>query len=121
MTEKRLALGKKGEEFAASFLKKEGYKIIEMNYRSPLGEIDIIAKESKTLVFVEVKTRRGISFGFPVESITKRKQAQIIKSAEYYLSEKKMRKMAARIDVVSVLESTGQMKAELIKNAVEVS
>lgn len=122
MTEARLSLGKAGEAFAAKFLKKKGYKIKETNYRSPLGEVDIIAVDRKTLVFVEVKTRRNIAFGYPAEAVNQRKQIQIAKTAQHYLSSKKLTNHAARIDVVSVIAREGrEMEAELIMNAFELS
>jgi putative endonuclease len=65
MQNKRQQIGEKGESLAAWYLKKSGYKIIEQNYRTPLGEIDIIAKEKKTIVFVEVKSRQSVRYGNP--------------------------------------------------------
>ena len=67
MTDERRSLGKRGEELALSYLKKNGYKIIEQNYRSKLGEIDIIAQESGAFTFVEVKTRYTNRFGFDLD------------------------------------------------------
>ena len=121
MTEKRLTLGKKGEDFAADFLKKKGYKIKERNYRSPLGEIDIIAISGQTLVFIEVKTRSSARFGLPFEAVNKRKQGQIAKTALYYMAKKKIREHAARIDVVSIISNGDSLKAELIENAFDVA
>ena len=122
MTEARLSLGKEGEIFASKFLKKKGYKIKETNYRSPLGEVDIIAMDGKTLVFIEVKTRRNMAFGHPAEAVNKRKQLQIAKTAQHYLSSKKLTNHEARIDVVSVLAKEGcEMEAEVISNAFELS
>ena len=121
MTEERLTLGKKGEAFAVKYLKKKGYKIKETNYLTPLGEIDIIATEGGTIVFVEVKTRSDMSFGFPFEAVNRRKQAQIIKSAHYYMLEKKIKEKPLRIDVVSIVASGGTMEAELIRNAFDAA
>ncbi len=121
MTEKRLILGKKGEDFAADFLIKKGYKIKERNYRSPLGEIDIIATSGKTIVFIEVKTRSSAQFGLPFEAVTKRKQGQIEKTALYYMAKKKIREHAARVDVVSIISNGDTLKAELIENAFDVA
>ena len=117
MTEERLALGKKGEEIAAAFLKKSGYRIKERNYRSPLGEIDIIATEKKTIVFVEVKTRSSTFFGHPSHAVGKHKQRQLIKTALYYLAEKRLERNPARFDVVSIIHSGNETTTELIKNA----
>lgn len=120
MTEERLSLGKQGEAFAAKFLKNQGYRIKERNYRSPLGEIDIIALDGGTLVFVEVKTRSNKTFGTPFEAVNQRKQGQILKTAQYYLSRKRIMNNSARIDVVSILSDGKKMEAELIRNAFEV-
>ncbi len=121
MTEKRLTLGKKGEDFAADFLIKKGYKIKERNYKSALGEIDIIALSGATIVFIEVKTRSSLKFGLPFEAVTKRKQHQITKTALYYMSKKKINETAARFDIVSVILKGERMEAELIENAFDVA
>jgi len=121
MTFKRISLGREGELFAAEYLRKQGYKIRESNYRSPLGEIDIIAREGDVLAFVEVKTRKGNSFGSPFEAVNKRKQMQIIKTAKYYLAQKRIKETAVRMDVVSIIDDGKSMKAELLRNAFEDS
>ena len=121
MTEERLDLGKKGEDFAAKLLKKRGYKIKERNYRSPAGEIDIIAIEGKTLAFVEVKTRSSHSFGTPEEAVNIRKQQQIIRAAMYYLQSAKKEDSPARFDVVSVKAEGKTLTGNIIKNAFELS
>ncbi|MDT8317688.1 MAG: YraN family protein [bacterium] len=121
MTEERNTLGKRGEEFAADFLIKKGYKIKERNYKSALGEIDIIALNGTTIVFIEVKTRTSLIFGRPFEAVTKKKQRQISKTALYYMSTKKIGETAARFDIVSVISKGEKMEAELIENAFEVA
>ena len=121
MTTKRLSLGKRGEDFAANFLANKGYKIKERNYRSPLGEIDIIAISGQTLVFVEVKTRSNANFGLPFEAVNKRKQGQIAKTALYYMAKKKIREHAARVDIVSIISKGDNFEAELIENAFDVA
>jgi putative endonuclease len=122
MTEERLSLGKKGEDFAAKLLKKRGYKIKERNYRSPAGEIDIIAIEGKTLAFVEVKTRSSNSFGTAEEAVNIRKQRQIIRAAMYYLQQSaKKEDSPARFDVVSVRADGKALTGNIIKNAFELS
>ena len=90
MTMERISKGKQGEDAAASFLAKEGYKIVERNFRCPLGEIDIVAVDKGILVFVEVKTRSSNKFGLPEEAVNRRKQHQIIKAAQFYISRKKL-------------------------------
>ena len=91
-----------GEEFAASFLRKKGYKIIERNFRKGYGEIDIIALKNKILIFVEVKTRISINFGTPFESITPWKLRSLIKTAQFYKSLHPPLPQSLRIDAVSV-------------------
>lgn len=102
MTESRLALGAWGEDRAVSFLLKQGFKLLERNYRTPVGEIDIIAHSRSHLLFVEVKTRRGTAFGTPQEAVGIRKQRQIIRTAQWYLQQKKT-KLQPRFDVVAIL------------------
>jgi len=103
LTEQRLALGAWGEEQAATFLRKLGMKIIARNYRTPVGEIDIIARWRKNLVFVEVKTRRGVAFGTPQEAVGPRKQQQIIRTAQWYLGQGSPGGLQPRFDVVAIL------------------
>jgi len=79
--------GKTGEIQAAKFLKQNGYKILERNYRKTYGEIDIIAKHGENIAFVEVKTRKSDSYGTPSEFVTLSKQKKIIKTAYTYIQE----------------------------------
>jgi putative endonuclease len=94
--------GKKGEEKALAVLKKEGYKIIEKNYRNPLGEIDIIAEEGGYLVFVEVKKRNTARFGGPFSAVDEKKKRHIIGSAMFYLKDHKCFDRKVRFDVVGI-------------------
>jgi putative endonuclease len=96
-------LGKKGEEVALRFLKKKGYKIIEKNYVCKMGEMDIIAREKDTLVFVEVKTRTSMAFGPPQLAVNSAKQMQLSKVALYFLKENRLEDIKARFDVVAIL------------------
>lgn len=98
----RRDLGCRGEELAAAALKKAGYKIVERNYVSPLGEIDLIARHRGTLVFVEVKTRRNTKFGNPAEAVHPAKQAKLRRLADYYLKQKHLGEIPVRFDVVSI-------------------
>jgi len=91
-----------GEQKAASFLKKQGYQIIEKNYRTPFGEIDIIAWHNNTLVFIEVKNRSSQHFGTGFESVDKRKQLKIIKSAQLYIKKFHHYEQRCRFDVISI-------------------
>jgi putative endonuclease len=86
MTFARINSGKSGEEQAVSYLRKEGYKIIERNYRTKLGEIDIIAEHKGCVCFVEVRSRNNAAFGLPEETILRKKQLQISKEALAYIS-----------------------------------
>ncbi|HEY5600366.1 MAG TPA: YraN family protein [Candidatus Manganitrophaceae bacterium] len=112
--------GAEGEEIAAAFLLKRGYRILERNYRTALGELDIIAKEGKTLVFVEVKARSGDYFGAPQFAVDFRKQAKMSRVALAYLSRKKLLPCACRFDVVGVLKSPQGTRVELFQNAFDV-
>ena len=98
MQNKQQKFGEKGESLAAWYLKKNGYKIIEQNYRTQLGEIDIIAKEKKTIVFVEVKARRSTRFGNPKWAVTPKKQRKISMVALYYLKTTNQINTKARFD-----------------------
>ena len=113
MGNKRLQLGRDGEKIAVEYLRKQKYKIICENYCSKLGQIDIIARDKDTIVFVEVKYRTSDWFGFPQESIVKKKQNQIAKSALCYIKKKKIAHNNLRFDVVSICGNT----VNLIKNA----
>jgi putative endonuclease len=113
-------LGKKGEEVALRFLKKKGYKIIEKNYVCKLGEMDIIAREKDTLVFIEVKTRTSMAFGPPQLAVNSTKQMQLSKVALYFLKEKRLEDIKARFDVVAVLLRPKGEEIELIKDAFDL-
>ncbi|MDR1195656.1 MAG: YraN family protein [Endomicrobium sp.] len=100
------------EKETVQFLKKRGYKIIETNYTTIFGEIDIIAKDKGDIVFVEVKYRKNLSGGFPSEAVTKSKQKKIIKSAVLYIKRNSI-KDNIRFDIVSITDD----KFELIESA----
>ena len=120
MTQERLSLGKKGEDLALARLKELKYKILERNYKCLLGEIDIIAREKDTLVFVEVKTRATKDFGGPAAAVTGRKQRQLSKVALTYLNQKRLKDVPARFDVVTVELISPPPKIEVIRNAFEL-
>lgn len=98
-------LGKTGEDAAAQYLTKKGYRILHRNYRTRLGEIDIIAQDGETVVFVEVKSRRGNQFGSPEEAVGEKKIQRLQRCGELFLSGKEFDHLPARIDVISVLVS----------------
>ena len=111
-------LGVLGEELAFHFLKKKGYKVLLRNYESPMGEIDLIAKEKGVLVFIEVKTRSSDAMGSPAESVTRFKRHQIVKSAQYYVKRYGIHQVPCRFDVVSVLiPGDKEPVLEVIENA----
>jgi putative endonuclease len=95
-------LGKSGENIALDYLKDNKYKIIARSYRLFRGEIDIIASDQKTLVFVEVKTRKSTDYGFPEESVTPSKQRQIRKIAQGFLAKNNLQDVECRFDVISL-------------------
>ena len=117
MSRERIIIGKSGEDIALDFLKKQDYHIIERNFKSRLGELDIIAKDRNTVCFVEVKTRTSSDKGTGFESITKAKQHKLSKLALAYLKTHNLLKQKARFDVVSVELDGLSNKTELIKNA----
>ncbi len=112
------ATGNYGEDLACKFLKENGYTIIERNYRIRGGEIDIVAKEGDSLVFVEVKTRFSRDFGPPVESMTPWKIKALLKTARFYVQKIDWGEREYRLDFVGVdfADSRDNPKIELIKN-----
>lgn len=108
--------GQKGEAIACEYLKKSGYKILATNFRySRLSEIDIVAKEKDTIVFVEVKTRSTTAFGHPYEAINKQKLSHIFQAGLYYLKTSGEKFKNYRIDIISVLEPDNP-RIEHLKN-----
>lgn len=114
-----MRLGDKGEGLAVTFLRKNGYRIRERNYRTKIGEIDIIADDGDTLVFVEVKTRESIACGRPFEAVTADKKRKIAGTALQYLMRFK-EVPPCRFDVVSIYFEKGRPECELIRDAFEV-
>ena len=115
--EDKKELGKKGEDFACKFLEKNGYQIIKRNYRNRVGEIDIIAREKDDMVFVEIKTKVSKDFSNPELSVNTSKQKRIIKTALFYLMEKKIKNTGCRFDVIGITGEKSERKVNLIKNA----
>ncbi len=121
MLNKRQRFGQESESIAARYLKKKGYKILEQNYRNKLGEIDIIARDKGTLVFVEVKARKSSRFGSPKWAVTSKKQRKISMVALYYLKATNQSRIKARFDVVAISSSKTNPRIEIIKNAFELA
>jgi len=115
------SLGHIGEDIACYYLERHGYKILVRNYRRRFGEIDIIARDGKSLVFIEVKTRSNNRFGNPLEAVDTRKQGQIAKVALDYLARNKLLDKPARFDIVTIFYKKEQIPdVEIIKNGFEI-
>jgi len=121
MLNSRQQFGKTGESIAVKELTTLGYTILEKNFRAKPGEIDIIAKDKETIVFVEVKARRTKSFGNAKYSITPGKQRKISMTALIYLKQKSMMKKKARFDVIIIHPDNSNRAVEIIKNAFDLS
>jgi putative endonuclease len=120
---KKRATGIKGEKLACEFLGRNGYDIVETNYRCPEGEIDIVARQRETLVFIEVRTKTSRQFGGPEESITPVKAARLRTLAAQYSQSHQDLPEARRIDVVAIqMDRDGRAShIEIIENAVSES
>jgi len=112
-------LGQKGEKLARQYLSCHHYRIIDHNFRTKIGEIDLIAIENNDLVFVEVKIRKNLSFGFPEEAVTKRKINTIKKIGQYYAQIHSQLPQSLRLDVLSIYpkkDNSSQWQFRLFKN-----
>jgi len=114
-TESRV--GDTGESLARDFLVGKGMKILAENYRTRWGELDLVARDGNTLVFVEVKTRTQKRFGSPLEAVTPDKQRRITRMAQTYLLEKGLGDVAARFDVIGIDLTGGAPRIDWIPNA----
>ena len=125
LTNKKVAavsIGALGEEAAVKAIKKQGYKVLERNYRTKMGEIDIIAKDGEYTCFIEVRLRKNNDFGSPADTIDIRKQQKIIRTAKYYAVIKKIYDTPMRFDAVLINADAKDgkltnVKTEIIKNA----
>ncbi len=117
MTIDRIERGKSGEDEAARVLRRNGYRIIERNWRCRYGEVDLIARDGETIVFVEVKTRGSDRFGSPKHSVDLKKQKHIITAANLYLDQYGLTDNPARFDVVSIELNNNSYVTEIIKDA----
>jgi putative endonuclease len=95
-------LGRAGEKRAVAFLKDKGFTILETNFKTHIGEIDIIAKDNDVIVFVEVKTRSSDAFGLPSEAVTRKKQEKYFMVASEYLRNRKLLDTLSRFDVIEI-------------------
>jgi putative endonuclease len=115
-------LGRTGEEQAKAYLKEQGYSILETNFRSLRGEIDVVARENEFLVFVEIKNYSYRSFGLPATVIKKAKKKSIIQAARYYLYKNQIKGINCRFDVLTFYcQKDGGRVIELFKNAFQVN
>lgn len=106
----RAQLGRRGEEVAAAFLERQGYTILERNFRLRQGEIDLIAAKDETVAFVEVKTRRTLDYGLPSEAVTYTKQQKIRQAALAYLQGQEHYYKVLSFDVIEVLVQEGRAR-----------
>ena len=100
-------VGDRGEALAADYLEQKGLSILERKYRTPVGEIDLIAREGRTLVFVEVKTRKGMRYGRPAAAVGREKQRRIVRAALWYTIRKQGEMPPCRFDVVEIYAPSG--------------
>lgn len=116
-----LWLGDAGERLAARHLRRQGLKILLRRYRTPQGEIDLICREGRTVVFVEVKTRRGTGTGLPAEAVDQAKQRQLTRLALAFLKKHRLLEHPARFDVVGIVWPSGDAPPEIThyRNAFE--
>jgi putative endonuclease len=120
MTQARQTLGKLGEDLACEELQRRGYAILDRRYRRRGGELDIVARDGQTIVFVEVKTREGCEYGAGAESVTRVKRNRMASIALDYLSRHRLTDCPCRFDVVSIDMEDQQPRIELFQNAFDV-
>ena len=113
MTEQRQRLGASGEKLAAQWYEANGYEVLDRNWRRREGELDLVVRRNRTIVFCEVKTRRSDAFGSPGESVTRTKRARVRRLAAMWLQDSPVRPREIRFDVVAVLDG----EVEVIEGA----
>ena len=118
----KVELGKKGEAAAVKLLQERGYQILGRNVKARFGEIDLVAREGKTLCFVEIKARTGLRFGWPEEAVNFKKRWQLGRLANWYLQAHRLDSVPVRFDVVSILLSPEGLpvRTRLIKSAFDL-
>lgn len=112
-------IGDRGEDIAVKYLKKRKYKVLARNYLTKYGEVDIIAKDPDAVAFIEVKSRKEGARVNPLYSVNQRKQMQICKAAQDYITKKRIRGKMFRFDVITVIFKEPEPEIELIKDAFE--
>ena len=113
----RLPLGRRGERAAEQYLRRNGYRIVQRNFRAAGAEIDLVAMDGDVLVFVEVKTRRSRDAGAPEEAVDERKQRQIRRAAEIFATRYREDEIEMRFDIVAIDASGERLEIELLRNA----
>lgn len=111
-------VGEDWERVAERALEADGYRILARNFRTRMGELDFVAEDGDVLCFIEVKGRGGTGFGLPGEAVTREKQRRIHRAAEAYLM-RRPRRRPCRFDVVTILETEGERRTEILRNAFE--
>lgn len=109
-------LGKKGEQLAVDFLLKNGYTILDRNFRFDKAEVDIIAQQNDILAVVEVKTRSGIDFGNPEDFVKPKKIKHLVKAVDAYITENNL-EMEVRFDIIAIVKTANHFKIEHLENA----
>jgi putative endonuclease len=117
MTLARQALGKTGEDLAVAELERRGYAILARRYRTNRGEIDIVARDGDTIVFIEVKARLTAEFGRAAEAVTRRKQRRLVRMAAEYLARRRLARCPCRFDVVAIDGPPPHGTVTIIKSA----
>lgn len=118
MTKNKRQFGNVGEEISCNYLEKKGYKIIERNFNSRQGEIDIIAKDGEEYVFIEVKTRSSILYGTPREAVNDFKQKHIYNCTKYYLHIHRLDNAFVRFDVIEIYFVKNKCQLKHLKNVI---
>jgi putative endonuclease len=118
----RQQLGRLGEELARRRLEALGYVVLATNYRAKSGEIDLVAEHEDTLVFIEVRTRRGGGYGLPEESLSPKKRSNMVDAAQQYLEANEAEDRQWRIDLVAVeMDPNGRLiRVDVLKNVIEL-
>ncbi|OGX03260.1 MAG: YraN family protein [Omnitrophica bacterium RIFCSPLOWO2_12_FULL_50_11] len=110
------SVGTEGERLGEAYLTHQGYRILDRNVRSPFGEIDLVAAQGDVLVFVEIKTRSNLAFGFPEEAVNYSKRQKLERLASWYLARHRKRNQAVRFDVLSILLQGTKSEIRLIQD-----
>jgi len=121
LTRERLELGRLGEDLALKKIKKMGYRCLVRNYRCTLGEVDLVARDGDTLVFIEIKTRRGKSLEYAKEAVSMKKRRQLSKVALSYMRDHDCADVKSRFDVVAISLEGNRREIEVVKNAFDLA